>query len=47
MKEGSNTTIKLERAKINEKLATDGEYSEDDVTIKNGKEILLIIIWQK
>ena len=34
MKEGSNTTIKLERAKINEKLATDGEYSEDDVTIR-------------
>ncbi len=34
MKEPSNTTFKLERAKINEIIAKEGQYNEDDIYIK-------------
>ena len=34
MREPSNTTFKLERAKINEIISKEEEYIEDDVSIK-------------
>ena len=41
MKEPSNATIKLERAKINEAISKEEEYRDEDILIKNGKEIIV------